>query len=140
MGINVLPGLLDLDYGLLKFVGLLFYPLSVGYFVVYCYVRKNVRNTMESVKEVCEQHSGNGTKYTLESEHWGGCNKSHVKRYFVVATAVDTVQAVVQVLEDDPAFNAGRGAVLTKDGHAELDALMSRISARAYSTLFTLMI
>lgn len=38
------------------------------------------------------------------------------------ATAVDTVQAVVQVLEDDPAFNAGRGAVLTKDGHAELDA------------------
>lgn len=36
--------------------------------------------------------------------------------------ALDAVEAAVVVLEDDPLFNAGRGAVLTADGTAELDA------------------
>lgn len=36
--------------------------------------------------------------------------------------AVDAVQAAVIVLEDNPNFNAGRGAVLTREGVAELDA------------------
>ncbi|MEM1067747.1 MAG: isoaspartyl peptidase/L-asparaginase [Planctomycetota bacterium] len=38
------------------------------------------------------------------------------------ATALDTVETVVGILEDDPAFNAGRGAVVTNEGNAELDA------------------
>ncbi|MCG8650917.1 MAG: isoaspartyl peptidase/L-asparaginase [Pirellulales bacterium] len=38
------------------------------------------------------------------------------------ATALDVVEAVIQVLEDDARFNAGRGAVVTVDGRAELDA------------------
>lgn len=37
-------------------------------------------------------------------------------------TALDAVTAAVVVLEDDPSFNAGRGAVLTNEGTAELDA------------------
>jgi L-asparaginase / beta-aspartyl-peptidase len=36
--------------------------------------------------------------------------------------ALDAVCASVQVLEDEPLFNAGRGAALTATGHAELDA------------------
>jgi beta-aspartyl-peptidase (threonine type) len=36
--------------------------------------------------------------------------------------ALDAVEAAVTVLEDDPLFNAGRGAVLSADGTAELDA------------------
>jgi L-asparaginase / beta-aspartyl-peptidase len=36
--------------------------------------------------------------------------------------ALDAVEAAVTVLEDDPLFNAGRGAVLTADGAVELDA------------------
>jgi beta-aspartyl-peptidase (threonine type) len=36
--------------------------------------------------------------------------------------ALDAVEAAVRVLEDDPHFNAGRGAALTHDGVAELDA------------------
>jgi L-asparaginase / beta-aspartyl-peptidase len=36
--------------------------------------------------------------------------------------ALDAVQAAVTLLEDDPLFNAGRGAVLSADGTAELDA------------------
>ena len=37
-------------------------------------------------------------------------------------SSLDAVQAAVQVLEDDPHFNAGRGAVFTWDGRNELDA------------------
>lgn len=37
-------------------------------------------------------------------------------------SALDAVEAAVTVLEDDPLFNAGRGAVLTMDGTVELDA------------------
>jgi beta-aspartyl-peptidase (threonine type) len=37
-------------------------------------------------------------------------------------TALDAVSTVVRLLEDNPLFNAGRGAVLTHDGYAELDA------------------
>jgi beta-aspartyl-peptidase (threonine type) len=36
--------------------------------------------------------------------------------------ALDAVCASVEVLEDDPMFNAGCGAALTASGHAELDA------------------
>jgi beta-aspartyl-peptidase (threonine type) len=36
--------------------------------------------------------------------------------------ALDAVCASVEALEDDPQFNAGRGAVLTATGNAELDA------------------
>ena len=36
--------------------------------------------------------------------------------------AIDAVEAAVRVLEDDPHFNSGRGAALTYEGIAELDA------------------
>ncbi|WP_447724347.1 isoaspartyl peptidase/L-asparaginase [Sphingomonas koreensis] len=37
-------------------------------------------------------------------------------------TALDAVAAAVRVLEDNPLFNAGRGAVFTAEGRNELDA------------------
>lgn len=37
-------------------------------------------------------------------------------------TSLDAVTTSVRLLEDDPLFNAGRGAALTRDGAAELDA------------------
>ena len=37
-------------------------------------------------------------------------------------SALDAVCRCVEVLENDPLFNAGRGAALTATGHAELDA------------------
>jgi beta-aspartyl-peptidase (threonine type) len=37
-------------------------------------------------------------------------------------SALDAVQAAVEVMEDDPLFNAGRGAVFTAEGRNELDA------------------
>ena len=37
-------------------------------------------------------------------------------------TALDAVEAVIRMLEDNPLFNAGKGAVFTHDGKIELDA------------------
>src|SRR5262245_26456244 len=37
-------------------------------------------------------------------------------------TSLDAVEKVVRYLEDDPLFNAGKGAVFTHDGTHELDA------------------
>jgi L-asparaginase / beta-aspartyl-peptidase len=37
-------------------------------------------------------------------------------------TSLDAVEAAVRILEDDPHFNAGRGAVFTYEGTNELDA------------------
>lgn len=37
-------------------------------------------------------------------------------------TALDAVEAAARVLEEDPAFNAGRGSVLSASGRVELDA------------------
>jgi beta-aspartyl-peptidase (threonine type) len=45
--------------------------------------------------------------------------------------ALDAVEAAVLVLEDDPEFNAGRGAALTEEGHVELDASVMDGSTRA---------
>jgi L-asparaginase / beta-aspartyl-peptidase len=38
------------------------------------------------------------------------------------ASALDTAERVVRILEDDPLFNAGKGAVYTEKGTHELDA------------------
>jgi beta-aspartyl-peptidase (threonine type) len=46
-------------------------------------------------------------------------------------SSVDAVEAAVVVLEDDPNFNAGRGAVLTHDGTISLDAAIMDGRTRA---------
>ena len=37
-------------------------------------------------------------------------------------SSLDAVEAVIREMEDDPLFNAGRGAVFTAEGRSELDA------------------
>ncbi len=37
-------------------------------------------------------------------------------------SSVDAIEAAIKILEDDPLFNAGRGAVFTAEGKNELDA------------------
>ena len=41
-------------------------------------------------------------------------------------SALDAVQAAIQLMEDDPLFNAGRGAVFTADATHEMDACVMR--------------
>lgn len=54
-----------------------------------------------------------------------GCERAAAAGAKVLASggsAVDAVQAAVEVLEADPLFNAGTGACLDADGHIALDA------------------
>jgi L-asparaginase / beta-aspartyl-peptidase len=45
-------------------------------------------------------------------------------------SSLDAVVAAVNVLEDDPTFNAGRGSVVTADGQFELDAAIMEGATR----------
>jgi beta-aspartyl-peptidase (threonine type) len=54
-----------------------------------------------------------------------GCQSAALVGWQVLragGSALDAVHAAIVALEDNPDFNAGTGAVLTADGHAELDA------------------
>lgn len=57
--------------------------------------------------------------------HVVGCERAAAAGADVLAaggSALDAVQRAVEVLEDDPVFNAGTGACLNEDGAIELDA------------------
>src|SRR5262245_26493706 len=54
-----------------------------------------------------------------------GCREAAMAGWRILqagGSALDAVQAAIVVLENDPGFNAGTGAVLTTDGRAQLDA------------------
>lgn len=75
-------------------------------------------------------HGGAGGRVeelSLEAaaDHSGGLRTAYRAGADVLAaggSALDAVCATVEALEDDPLFNAGRGAALTAAGTAELDA------------------
>jgi beta-aspartyl-peptidase (threonine type) len=69
----------------------------------------------------------NGAEMTSdrESRYRVGLEAARDAGYAVLehgGTSLDAVTAAVRTLEDDPSFNAGRGAVLNHNGVAELDA------------------
>lgn len=76
-------------------------------------------------------HGGSGTmtRASLSGAHEAGCRAGLAAALAagsaVLAaggSALDAVEAAVKALEDDPLFNAGRGAVFTAEGRIELDA------------------
>jgi beta-aspartyl-peptidase (threonine type) len=61
------------------------------------------------------------------AEHTQGVTRAVETGYALLAkgaSALDAVEAAVTVLEDDEAFDAGRGSFLTRDGRVQLDALL----------------
>ena len=59
--------------------------------------------------------------------HEAGVRRALETGYAVLSrggSALDAVEASVTILEDDPAFDAGRGSFLTSDGRVQLDALL----------------
>jgi beta-aspartyl-peptidase (threonine type) len=76
-------------------------------------------------------HGGAGTiersKMTpeRETEYRAGLERALTAGYGILkkgGSSLDAVEAAVRVLEDDPHFNAGKGAVFTSEGKNELDA------------------
>ena len=69
-----------------------------------------------------------GAWATPESErdaHRKGVHRASMEGFEILlsgGSALDAVQRAVEHLEADPAFNAGRGAVLNSEGRVELDA------------------
>jgi len=92
-------------------------------------------------------HGGAGTlsrkdmSSTQEAEYRAGLEEALNAGYAVLSrggSSLDAAVAAVRVLEDNPLFNAGRGAVLNRDGVAELDASLMdgrTLSAGAVSGL-----
>ena len=69
--------------------------------------------------------SRGNTSASQETAYAEGLNAALAAGYSVLersGSSLDAVIAAVCVLEDNPLFNAGRGAVLNRDGLAELDA------------------
>ncbi len=76
-------------------------------------------------------HGGAGTiersEMTPENEkaHRDGIEQALKAGYEMLergGASLDAVEATIRVLEDDPLFNAGKGAVFTHEGTNELDA------------------
>lgn len=71
-------------------------------------------------------HGGAGTialeRFAVARE---GCREAVMAGWRMLregANALDVVEAVVRILEDNPNFNAGTGSCLTSDGRIEMDA------------------
>src|SRR5438045_633041 len=61
----------------------------------------------------------------LEKKYRDGLERALKAGHAVLAkkgTSLDAVEAAIVVLEDDPVFNAGRGAVFNREGRNELNA------------------
>lgn len=59
------------------------------------------------------------------ADHLAGCRAAVLAGYDVLkqgGSALDAVEAAVIILEDDPAFDAGTGAHLNREGRVQLDA------------------
>lgn len=84
-------------------------------------------------------HSGAGRiSNEFEAEHRAGCRRAVEAATPLLeggASAVDAACAAVRALEDDPAFNAGRGAALDEHGHPVLDAAIMRGADLGYGAV-----
>ena len=86
---------------------------------------------MAAQKTMLVIHGGAGTitrnsmTPELEKQYREGLEQALRTGHAVLAkggTSVDAVEATIKVLEDNPLFNAGKGAVFTHEGKNELDA------------------
>jgi beta-aspartyl-peptidase (threonine type) len=76
-------------------------------------------------------HGGSGTitrssiTPEIEAQYRASLDRALQAGYAILSkggTSLDAVVATIKVFEDDPLFNAGKGAVFTNDGRNELDA------------------
>ncbi|MBX2925980.1 MAG: isoaspartyl peptidase/L-asparaginase [Chitinophagaceae bacterium] len=91
----------------------------------------NVFSQSDGRKVVLVIHGGAGTILRSqmtpekEKEYKDALSAALYRGYAILkkgGSSLDAVEAAVKVLEDDPHFNAGKGAVFTSEGKNELDA------------------
>jgi len=102
----------------------------------------------ESVQWALALHGGAGTisqdlPDSVKQQYYDGLEQALRAGEVILrdgGSALDAVEYVVRNLEDNPLFNAGRGAVFTKEGRHELDAAImdgSTLGAGALTGLTT---
>lgn len=104
-GIQVLPAVLGRSEMMMqRGIYYMFVPVMLAFLGAFIYVRTALATVMKRVKGVCEQYSAmdSGVKYVLESEHWGGCNKPHVKRWFIVVDVDEERNATATADAEQP--------------------------------------
>ena len=86
-------------------------------------------NTQSPIRLVIHGGAGTITKDTItpeqEKEYKAKLTEALNAGYAVLnsgGTSIEAVQKSINVMEDSPLFNAGKGAVFTHDGRNELDA------------------
>src|SRR3954454_3156212 len=104
----------------------LLYTFSLLLIINICFAQNDTGK-----KFVLVIHGGAGTilksEMTREKEkaYQQGLRDALQTGYTILAkggTALDAVEASIKILEDNPLFNAGKGAVFTNEGRNELDA------------------
>ena len=100
-------------------------------FISVLLVFNSVLGQLQAGNPVLVIHGGAGTilrssmSPEREKMYREGLEEALKKGYAVLSaggSSLDAVETVVKVLEDNPLFNAGKGAVFTNDGRIELDA------------------
>lgn len=90
-----------------------------------------VYNAMEKVPVTILIHGGAGAlspgRYSAETEalYRAKLNEALLAGYAILENggeALDAIEAAIIIMEDSPLFNAGKGAVFTRNGKNELDA------------------
>ncbi len=110
--------------------------IAAGLFIASC-VNKNQLSEKQTVEVISKQewaiviHGGAGAMSTenlspeLDREYRAALTDALNAGKKILAeggTALDAVEQTVRVMEDNPLFNAGKGAVFTHEGRNELDA------------------
>jgi hypothetical protein len=67
----------------------LFLVILIPSLVTAVVTRSKVLSGMNNLERVCQDRSGDGIRYVLCNERWGGCNGNRAKRYFVTVLVTD---------------------------------------------------
>lgn len=106
----------------------MYFPKTIFLWLLYLFFTFNFSLFTEMTLLI---HGGAGTitrsmmTEELEIQYRAGLNEALNQGYHVLkngGTALDTIIAAIASLEDNPLFNAGKGAVFTKTGEHEMDA------------------
>lgn len=107
-------------------------PLKLVLLLVLLFsLNSSAQTAVDSHRYVIVIHGGAGTitkaSMTPEKEqaYQQGLNQALDVGYAILqrgGTALDAVEEAVKIMEDNPLFNAGKGAVFTNEGKNELDA------------------
>ncbi|HEY0731443.1 MAG TPA: isoaspartyl peptidase/L-asparaginase, partial [Chitinophagaceae bacterium] len=94
-----------------------------------CSSSKNVPATNNKIVLVIHGGAGTITRASMtpdrEKAYQAALEQALLAGYQILnkgGSSLDAVEAAVRIMEDNPLFNAGRGAVFTNEGRNELDA------------------